>query len=226
MEHAVKNSLAKIRLHALNIRQGLTAGEYQRVEEYVDRLLVTTDQMLNATRSISRAGRSSLVVKGDWYDLQALVDQAIEPLTALLEMRVVREDRPYRLYLDPRLVTECLSNIFNNSLEALAGKGTVTVSLAETRRYAVLTIRDDGPGMPAWAVAHAFQPFYSTKNTAGDPDSGGNYGLGMAFVQAVMQAHRGRAELMSEPGEGTEVRLLFPKGNGMGEKGIDRGGWR
>lgn len=56
MEHALKNSIAKVRLYALSIRQGLAAGEYDRVEESVERVLATADQMMQASRQISQAG--------------------------------------------------------------------------------------------------------------------------------------------------------------------------
>lgn len=222
MEHALKNSIAKVRLHALNIRQGLVAGEHGQVELYVERLLATTDQMISATTSISKTGGADLVVHGDWYDLHGLVDQAVTPLQAVPGIVIVREDGPCLLHLDPRLVTECLTNVLHNSVEALDGPGTITVSLRETRRHAVLSIRDSGPGINAWAVAHVFQPFFSSKPRPGGQDLRGgyghygNYGLGMAYVQAVMKAHRGRAELLSEPGDGTVVRLTFPKGDWQG----------
>lgn len=56
MEHALKGSIAKVRLYALNIRQSVAAGEYDRAEQSVERLLATADQMVQASRQISQAG--------------------------------------------------------------------------------------------------------------------------------------------------------------------------
>lgn len=208
VEHALKNGIAKVRLHALNARQALKAGRYEQVDEHAGRLLATADKMLKATKSVSQAGTAGLVVQPAWHDLQQLVDTALEPLTDMPAVRIVREDRPCQLLLDRRLVSECLTNVINNAVEAMDGAGTLTISLRETRRHAVLSIRDDGQGMNAWAVAHVFQPFFSSQRQA----HYGNYGLGLAFVQAVLRAHRGRAEMASDPGEGAEVRLVFAKG--------------
>lgn len=219
MEHALKNAIAKVKMHALNIRQGLRAGEYEQVDRHVDRLLATAEQMLGAAKSISQTGGAGLVVQPRWHDLQRLVDDALAPLAATPSVRIVRNDRPCELLLDARLVAECLTNVVNNSVEAMDGQGTLTIGLRETRRHAVLSIHDDGQGLNAWAVAHVFQPFYSSKedDTLTRPIGHyGNYGLGMAFVQAVMRGHRGRAELQSDPGEGAVVRLVFPKGEWQG----------
>lgn len=214
-EHALKNSIAKVKMHALNIRRGLKAGEYEQAGEHVSRLLAIADHMLSAAKRISQSGGAGLAVQPGWHNLQNLVDEALAPLAVKPSVRIVRHDRPCLLLLDARLVAECLTNVINNSLEAMDGRGTLTISLRETRRHAVLSIRDDGPGLSAWAVAHVFQPFYSSKHggVPAWPDRHyGNYGLGMAFVQAVMRGHRGRAEMQSDPGEGAVVRLVFPKG--------------
>lgn len=61
-EHALKNSIAKVRLHALNMRQGLATGEYDRVEQAIEHVLATADQMMHASRHISQAGGGQKIV--------------------------------------------------------------------------------------------------------------------------------------------------------------------
>jgi two-component system OmpR family sensor kinase len=72
----------------------------------------------------------------------------------------------------------------------------------------VAEVADDGPGMTAEQATHAFDRFYRA-----DPgrarDRGGS-GLGLAIVEAIAQAHGGRATLATAPGAGTTVRVELP----------------
>jgi CheY-like chemotaxis protein len=70
--------------------------------------------------------------------------------------------------------------------------------------YALLSVRDNGIGMPEMVKGRAFEPFYTTKA----PGTG--TGLGLSMVHAIMRGHDGYVEIESEPGQGTEVRCLFP----------------
>jgi signal transduction histidine kinase len=61
---------------------------------------------------------------------------------------------------------------------------------------------DSGVGIPRAALAKVFTPFFSTKERG--------TGLGLAIVHKIVEAHRGRIDVESEPGRGTTVRVVFP----------------
>ena len=73
----------------------------------------------------------------------------------------------------------------------------------------MLTVADSGPGMDAEQLALVFERFYRA-----DPSrarSSGGAGLGLAIVSAVVQAHGGKVEAQSEPGQGTTFRVRLPR---------------
>ncbi|HXU01365.1 MAG TPA: ATP-binding protein, partial [Polyangia bacterium] len=104
--------------------------------------------------------------------------------------------------VDAELVGRAIENVLRNAVEAMPSGGVLTVRTSIDRRRdrpigARLTIQDTGEGMNARESARAFEDFFSTK-----PEGSG---LGLGFVQRVMQAHGGRVDLTSKVGAGTSV---------------------
>ena len=73
--------------------------------------------------------------------------------------------------------------------------------------YLQLTVTDTGSGMGESVLARIFEPFFSTKPL------GKGTGLGLSVVYGICQQYSGYLEVSSRPGEGTEIRLLFPRGD-------------
>ncbi|MGB0067777.1 MAG: ATP-binding protein, partial [Isosphaeraceae bacterium] len=88
-----------------------------------------------------------------------------------------------------------------NAVESFPmGEGTITISsLTAPGNWLVVEIRDDGCGMNAEVMAHALEPFYSTKPN--------HLGIGLAIARGIWRRHRGTMSVESQPGQGTTVRL-------------------
>ena len=98
---------------------------------------------------------------------------------------------------------EALLNLVQNALDAMAGGGTLRIRTTNDGDEVAVAVSDTGTGMSAEVRERAFEPFFTTKGVNGT-------GLGLAEVYGIARRHRGRAEIESEPGEGTTVRLVFP----------------
>jgi PAS domain S-box-containing protein len=99
---------------------------------------------------------------------------------------------------------EALLNLVQNALDAMAGGGTLGMRTALRDDQVLLEIKDSGIGMSAEVRERAFEPFFTTKGKMGT-------GLGLAEVYGIVKRHRGTAEIESAPGQGTTIRLIFPK---------------
>ncbi|HET7456036.1 MAG TPA: ATP-binding protein [Gemmatimonadaceae bacterium] len=102
-------------------------------------------------------------------------------------------------------VNEALLNLVQNALDAMApaGGGVLGVTTRVAGLEAIVEVSDTGAGMTPEVCERAFEPFFTTKGARGT-------GLGLSEVYGIMKRHRGRAEIESQPGVGTTVRLVFP----------------
>jgi PAS domain S-box-containing protein len=121
---------------------------------------------------------------------------------------------------DPGQVENALLNLALNARDAMPGGGKLTIGCENAHLdkayaaqnpevvvgdYAVLAVSDNGTGMSAEVQAHAFEPFYTTK------DVGQGSGLGLSMVYGFAKQSGGHASIYSNKGQGTTVKLYLPR---------------
>jgi two-component system sensor histidine kinase PilS (NtrC family) len=104
-------------------------------------------------------------------------------------------------------IRQVLWNLIRNANDAMPSGGTLRMSasleeLSGGAREAILTVTDDGVGIPKDDLDRIFEPFFSTKPTG--------TGLGLATVARIVEDHRGNIDIHSERGKGTTFTLRFP----------------
>jgi signal transduction histidine kinase/CheY-like chemotaxis protein len=120
---------------------------------------------------------------------------------------------------DPAQVSQAIMNLCLNAIEAMAGEGSLQLrssrvvlgaedspTLPAGGRYVSIEVIDDGAGMDANTLAHAFEPFYSSKSSTTH-----HSGLGLAMIYGTMRDHEGEVLLRSTPSVGTTATLRFPE---------------
>jgi len=119
---------------------------------------------------------------------------------------------------DQHQLTQVFTNLLMNAYEAMGGKGHVTISAepvhledggGEGRDAVLVQITDDGPGIPQDVAEKVFDPFFTTKAQGS--------GLGLAIVRKIVDAHDGRIDLRTSPGQGTTIRVTLPVTGGNEE---------
>ncbi|MCC6764883.1 MAG: hypothetical protein IT293_09490 [Deltaproteobacteria bacterium] len=108
--------------------------------------------------------------------------------------------------LDRGLVLQTLSNLFRNAGEAMAGEGTLAVTVEPAGRWVRVTVADTGPGIPSGCEETIFAPFFTTKERG--------TGLGLAVARAAIAAHGGTLAVRPRPdadGAGAVFVLTLPQ---------------
>ena len=111
---------------------------------------------------------------------------------------------------DQSLLTELLMNLVENAVKYGKEGGSVAIRAEEKDGSILLTVADDGIGIPKEALPHIFERFYRVDAAR---DRSGT-GLGLSICDWIMRAHGGTILAESEPGRGTKMRMEWPKGDG------------
>ncbi|AVX89698.1 MULTISPECIES: ATP-binding protein [Pseudomonas] len=114
-------------------------------------------------------------------------------------------DPDLKIHADPERLFQVLSNLIGNAIKFTPRKGSVGVLAKSDGREIVFTVRDTGEGIPKENLARVFDRYWTVKE--GNPTG---TGLGLYITQGIVEAHGGRIEASSEPGEGTEFRFTVP----------------
>jgi two-component system NtrC family sensor kinase len=101
---------------------------------------------------------------------------------------------------------QALMALLLNAVDAMEQAGRLTVRAARAQRgdEVVVEVEDTGVGIPRENQAKIFEPFYTTKQP------GRGTGLGLSICYGIIEAHRGRIELDSIPGQGATFRVYLP----------------
>ena len=119
-----------------------------------------------------------------------------------ISLKTEVEDGLSAVYCDPFHVGEALRNLVANALDVLHAGGRIQISARrDLEDWAVISVQDDGPGIPSSVKGKIFEAFVSTKQQG--------LGLGLPYVKRVVDACGGRIDVESEEGKGTTFRLYF-----------------
>ncbi len=229
--HELRTPLTTIRGYAELYRQGALGpdqlpGAMRRIEQEAKRMSTLVAELLELAR-LDRTSSLDLTET----DLAAVVRDAVADAVAVQPQRPVRAEAPPRLVavVDEPRVRQVIANLLGNVRAHTPPTTPVAVRLGAISGGVLIEVADAGPGMSAADAIRAFDRFHRAaerdsdgwSSAAGPDDRGGRSaepqaersggsGLGLSIVQAIANAHGGRATLESRPGRGTKVRVWLP----------------
>jgi putative PEP-CTERM system histidine kinase len=199
--HDLKNTASTLSLMLQNL-----PVHYQDPQFREDALRGISKTVAHINDLINRLGllRHELTINAVECDLNDLVAQALQaqPQTAGVELVQDFQALP-RLQVDPAQIQKVVTNLVLNATEAVGPGGRIHVRTTRKNGWAILAVEDTGCGMtPEFMQSSLFRPFQTTKKKG--------IGIGMFHCKMIVEAHRGRIEVESQPGKGTCFRVLLP----------------
>ncbi|MCZ2848208.1 sensor histidine kinase [Modestobacter sp. VKM Ac-2978] len=217
--HELRTPLTSIRGFAELHRQGAVHGPedtgrlMQRIESEATRMGLLVEDLLQ----LARLDQQRPLALGP-VDLAELAGDAVH------DARAVAPDRSLSLQLDPSLtdvpvvrgdearLRQVIGNLVTNALTHTPADTRVTIRVAEDQAepgWLVLAVTDEGPGLARADADRVFERFY--RADASRTRAAGGTGLGLSIVAALVEAHGGRVELRTAPGEGATFAVHLPR---------------
>jgi two-component system phosphate regulon sensor histidine kinase PhoR len=119
--------------------------------------------------------------------------------------------------VDPLKITQVCENLLDNALKYTPRGSHIDVQARLKGGEAEVSIRDNGPGIPAGDLPHLFERFYRVDK--GRSREKGGTGLGLSIVKHIVQLHGGRVWVESPPGQGTTFYFTLPQNTGQVDQG-------
>jgi signal transduction histidine kinase len=212
ISHELRNPLTAIRASAqllLRRRDALDAkGRHwvESIDDSVDRLLGLVTRILDLNRL--RAGVFPL--EREPVELDKVVARVLDIVGAQAErqgltLETTSTGQDFSLSADAEALTQILLNLVGNAIKFTPSDGSVRVGIIDAVTHLELSVRDDGPGIPAADVTRIFEPYQQAHR--GRKGSG----LGLAIVKELVSAHGGTITVESEEGKGTCMTVRLPK---------------
>ncbi|MGW6278546.1 ATP-binding protein [Kribbella sp. NPDC055071] len=174
----------------------LMKGEAERMRHLVENLLL-----------LAKADDAALPMRRTDVDLDDLVDtEALRLREGGTNLTIVRDVQPVRVVGDPMRLGQLIRNLVDNA--AREAHSTVRLTTTERDGTAIVTIQDDGDGIPEPDRLRVFDRFVRL-DTSRARASGGS-GLGLSIVQEIIKAHHGTVVLTAAPAGGTIATVTLP----------------
>jgi signal transduction histidine kinase len=175
---------------------------FETAEAGVRRISGTVDLM----RKYSREGYTRTILPHDVFTAARQVVDIVLPATGREVAVELSFEGDGTVDCVPEELNQVLSNLVQNAIEAVAdGTGRVVVTGRATDGEVVLSVKDNGPGIPPEVRDRIFTPFFTTKGP------GKGMGLGLTITWRVVKAIGGEIDVASQPGQGTEFVVRLPR---------------
>lgn len=207
LAHEIRNPLnsAKLQLELLDrrLRRGSSDPKLIEPSELAQHEIARLTGLITDFLAFARP----LGIQRAEHDLAEILRTACDLARPAAELRqidlvLVGATQPLVASLDGPKVHQIVENLVANALDAASVGGRVTVTLTAVDAAAVISVEDNGTGIPVALHARIYEPFFTTKSSG--------TGLGLSIVHSLVTLHDGTITLLSEPG-GTRFDVMLPR---------------
>jgi signal transduction histidine kinase len=216
--HEINNPLAFVRSNLSQLEdrwkrlrpvgsEGETLELVQDVDDLIEESIEGVDRAAETVRSVRSFAHAGTALR-EATDLRPLLDDVLQVASGQLRNRVnvIREfdeDLP-PVSCAPQQMRQVFLNLVVNASQAVDDGGTVLVAARSERDAVIVSVADDGCGIPEDLGERIFDPFFTTKPVGEGP------GLGLGIAHQIVVAHGGSIEVESAEREGTVFRVRLP----------------
>jgi signal transduction histidine kinase len=213
--HELRTPLARIKLTTSEALDGEhTPEEYRSALLVADRAADSMGRLVQQLLLLARGDGGQLKIRSEPVDLNYLLYDTAETFRRPESVRVeaTMTPEPIEVEADPEWLACILRNLVENAVRHTPVNGRVVLSASAQNGCALLHVSDTGEGIPPEHLPHLTERFYRVDaSRARARAATGGTGLGLAITRMLVDAHHGTLEIISEPGQGTQVTVRIPR---------------
>ncbi|HET8552941.1 MAG TPA: ATP-binding protein [Gammaproteobacteria bacterium] len=214
LAHELRNPLAPLTTALEVLQRTDDPAVLERTRGLMERQVRQMSRLIEDLLDLSRAGLGKISLRKERINLVAAVSQAVETTEPVIaannqNLTVTLPAAPILLDADPARLTQVFVNLLTNAAKFTTGGGHIWLTVEDARPDAIVSVRDDGIGIPPNRMAGIFEMFAQVKNSA---ERTGGLGIGLALVRRLIDMHGGVIEAHSEgTGHGSEFIVRLPR---------------
>ncbi len=215
ISHQLKTPMASLiifnenLLNDPNMKKEMQMKFLERSQQQLERM----DWLIISLLKLARVEAGAIVFHKEETRLREQIEVAIHSLRLLSEQKrqtiCIRGGEEILVQADAEWLTEAFINLIKNALEHTPEDGEIVIVLEENPLFFTVIIRDNGEGISPEDLPHVFKRFYSGRS-ATKPQS---VGIGLSLTKSIIEGQGGIITVDSKPGDGTEFKISFVKGN-------------
>lgn len=209
--HELRTPIANVSSHLEAMIEGVWEATPERLQRCYEELSRISG-LIADLEELSRIENENLRLQFEPVDLLELVDHvrgSFEPSIKEKKINCTVTGEPVIVSGDWKRLCQVVCNLLSNAVKYTPEGGTIQIQIKEKPERAVLSVQDDGIGIPAEELPFVFERFYRADQSR-NRKTGGS-GIGLSVVKAIVQAHGGKVSVESEWGCGSRFFVELKK---------------
>ncbi|MFZ2799303.1 MAG: ATP-binding protein, partial [Syntrophorhabdus sp.] len=205
--HEIRNPLNFLSLSIGHIKESILAEKIHDkdgLSKLLDDLIKEIHKVNDLIHNFLFLGKP-ITLRKDWVMPGTMIDEVLYIVKDKIRKGIdvkVQCDNGLPMYCDSEYIRLCIMNLLMNAVQAIEGKGEITIGCGRENGFSLIFVSDTGAGISHEDKAKVFEPYFSTKKFG--------IGLGLAISKRFVEEHGGAIVIESEVGKGTTIKLRIP----------------
>lgn len=216
MTHEFKTPIATISLAADTITNPKVINDEASIKHFIGMIKKENSRMnkkVETILQIASLDKKEINFKFENVSLHSIIERAVETIDIQVHQKNgkiflnLKASQPV-IYGDYEHLTNLVNNLLDNALKYSPESPDITVETENNERGIILSVEDKGIGMTKSVQSKIFERFY--RQSSGNVHDVKGFGLGLNYVRAIIDAHKGNVTVTSEPGKGSRFDIFLP----------------
>ena len=212
--HELKRPVASLSVQLECMSMPAYSGNPQQQELLLSRSMNATAELndtINMIVALSKLEEGLLTLNREAVNLTQLFDKMKSRFANYpakkVEIKTVYAPDEILISGDRQLLNQCFANLIDNAIKYSGEEVLIEVTISKTGNLTIVSIKDNGYGIPEDQLPIIFEK-YSRAHTDNTKING--FGIGLNYVKTIVEKHKGKVEVKSQPGQGSEFSVMLP----------------